>query len=178
MALLDGAGPCIPVAPRSEGPNCCPPPRLRSWGRQRWPYHGSVAFRRGDTGTISVGLLFALVTPPFWPLPYVFWTKLISYCSSPHKWNCSPCGPLPLFMLAETRGYWQANLDGIPTVRGQGGKKGHTVALSAFACLAEWMPTDREKGGHRWGESSPRWSGAWAEAGFEMLRSERYFRSC
>lgn len=100
-------------------------------------------------GTISLGLLFALVTPPFWPLLYVFWTKLISYCSSPHKCNCSPCGPLPLFMLAETSGYWQANLDGIHTVRGQGGKKGHTVALSTFACLAESMPMGRGKGAHR-----------------------------
>lgn len=80
-------------------------------------------------------------------------------------------------MLAETSEYWQANLDEIHTVRGQGGKKGHTVALSAFACLAATMPVDRGKGGHRWGENSPCWSGDWAEASFEMLRSERYLRS-
>lgn len=114
---------------------------------------------RDHTGTISGDVLFALVTPPFWPPPYVFWTKLISYCSSPHKWNCSPCGPLPLFMLAEPSGYWQENLDGSHTERGQGGKKGHTVALSASACLTESMPMDRGKGGHRWGGSSARWSG-------------------
>jgi len=53
-------------------------------------------------------------------------------------------------MLAETSGYWQADLDGIHTVRGQGGKKGHTVALSAFTCLAESMPMAGGKGGHRW----------------------------
>lgn len=100
----------------------------------------SVVFWRGHAGTVSVDLLFAMVMPPFWTLPYVFWTKLISYCFCPPKWNCSPCGPLPLFMLAKTSGYWQRNLDGIHIVRGQGGKKGHTVALSAFACLAESMP--------------------------------------
>lgn len=62
------------------------------------------------------------------------------------------------------------------TVRGQEGKKGHTVALIAFAFLAESLHMDRGKGGHRWGDSSPRWSGDWT--GFKMLRSERYLRSC
>lgn len=69
-------------------------------------------------------------------------------------------------MLAKTSGYWQANLDGIHIVRGQGGKKGHTVALSAFACLAESMSVDKGKGGHRWGESSSCWSGDWARGRF------------
>lgn len=32
-------------------------------------------------------------------------------CFSPRKWNCSPHGPLPLFMLAEISGHWQAKLD-------------------------------------------------------------------
>lgn len=164
------------MGPCSRGLNCCLPPRLWTWGRQRWPYHGSAVFWRDHTGTISVDLLFAFVMPPFCPLPYVFWTKLISYCSSSHKWNCSPCGPLPLFMLAKTSRYWQANLDGIHTVRGQGGKKGHTMALSAFAFLAESMPMVRGKGGHGWGESSPSWSGDCTD--FKMLRSERHHRSC
>lgn len=79
-------------------------------------------------------------------------------------------------MLAETSRHWQANLDGTHTVRGQGGKKGHTVALTAFAFLAESMPMERGKGGHRWGESSPSWSGDWT--GVKMLRSQRYLRSC
>lgn len=127
--------------------SCPSPPRLWSRGRQRRPYHGSAALQRGHAGSVSVGLLFTLLTPPFWPLPCAFWTKLISYCSSPRKWNCSPCGPLPLFVLAETSGYWQANLDGIHTGRGQGGKKGHTVALSAFVSLAESMRGRRSQVG-------------------------------
>lgn len=159
------------MGPHSEGLNFCPPTRLWRWRRHRGPYHCSAVFWRGHTGTTSVDLLFAFVMPPFCPLPYAFLTKLISYCSSPHKWNCSHCGPLPLFMLAKTSRYWQANLDGIHTKRGQGGKKGHTVALSAFAFLAQSMPMDRGRGSHRWGESSPSCSGDWTG-------SERHLRSC
>lgn len=45
--------------------------RLWSWGRQRWPYHGSAVFWRGHTDTISVDL-FAFVMPPVLPTSICF----------------------------------------------------------------------------------------------------------
>lgn len=72
---------------------------------------------------------------------------------------------------------WQRPVDigrqtwmGFTQREGREGRKG-TLALSAFAFLAQSMPMDRGRGSHRWGESSPSCSGDWTG-------SERHLRSC